>query len=841
MNRPALPAPDAPAATASWRQRFLAAHFHDYTPAALRMWLAIALAGASALVAAIAVMVSPAAPDRLQTLVALLFVAVAAWFPVRIPRTKYSIGAADVFVFLMLSVLGTAPAVLAVGLEGLIGSWRGTKRLSSRISTPAAGMASMAVCGVIFQALWPLLVEQGLNPPVARLIVLLPAAFVPFVLPTLALMATVTLKKGAWPNLREWFSSFSWLASLYLAAALVAGIVQLSTNQHGMATIGAVALAALAMVALLRVSVAHSEAEHRAQETRVSQAQREAELNQLRFAAAFTHAAIGMAIVDARGRIVRVNQALAALLARGEERLVGQPFIDMLHPSDAALFERQSRDVAERAGAATYSIELRCTAGDSTELWVALHCGRYKDPDSSEDGLIYQLQDITSRQVAEAQLQHLAYHDSLTELPNRAYFHAQLSKAVEASRTNPDVRFAVMFLDLDRFKVVNDSLGHFYGNELLREVGRRVQQCLRRNEVVARLGGDEFAVLLRELHDTDDGMVLAERILQALSKPLPIGGTEIVPSASVGVTFSDLGYRTVDEMLRDADLAMYEAKAAGRSRVAVFDRTMHERIADKLALEADLRHAIGEGELTLSFQPLFDLEPHRLVGFEALARWVHPTRGPVSPAVFITLAEETGHIEALTAWVVEKSIAQLAAWHRAAPHMVHLGVNVNISGRDLAQPDFVERVLSVLHRHGVASNRLTLEITETVLMNRLNMVRDAIARLRSAGVRMAIDDFGTGYSSLAYLGTLPVDCLKIDRSFVAAMADGAEFVEIVRAVLTLGQALGKKVIAEGIETAEQLSTLRRLGVHAGQGYLLSRPLPPEQVPALLYAPAALPA
>jgi diguanylate cyclase (GGDEF)-like protein/PAS domain S-box-containing protein len=842
VTEASTPSSDTAAAAPGWRPRFLLAHFHDYTPAAMRMWLAIALAGLLALIAALGAMLSLAAPDRLHTTVALLFVAVAAWFPVQIPRTKYSIGAADVFVFLMLSVLGPPAAVLAVGLEGAIGAWRGSKRLSSRISTPAAAMASMAICGALFEALWPLLVGLGLKAPTAKLIVLLPVAFVPFVLPTFALMATVTLKKGRWPDLRQWFSSFSWLAGIYLTAALVAGIVQLNASQHGLATIGAVALAALGVVALLRVSIAHNETEHRAQETRVSQAQREAEQNQLRFAAAFTHAAIGMAIVDARGRIVRVNQALCALLARDEQALAGQRFVDMLRPSDAALLERQSRDITERSsGATTDSVELRCTAGDGGELWVALHCGRYQDPDSAEGGLIYQVQDITSRQLAEAQLQHVAYHDSLTELPNRAYFHAELAKAVESSRTDTGVRFAVMFLDLDRFKVVNDSLGHFYGNEMLREVGRRIQHCLRRKEVVARLGGDEFAVLLHDLHDSDDGTGLAGRILHALSQPLPIGGTEIIPSASVGVTFSDLGYRTVDELLRDADLAMYEAKAAGRGRVAVFDRTMHERIADKLALEADLRHAIGEGELSLSYQPLFDLAPYRLVGFEALARWQHPTRGTVSPAVFIALAEEAGHIEALTAWVIEKAVEQLAAWHRAAPHMVNLGVSVNISGRDLAQPDFVERVLRVLHRHGVASGRLTLEITETVLMNRLDMVRDAIARLRAVGVRLAIDDFGTGYSSLAYLGTLPVDCLKIDRSFVAAMDGGTEYVEIVRAVLSLGQALGKNVVAEGIETAEQLATLRRLGVPAGQGYLLSRPLRPEQVPALLYAPAAMPA
>ena len=231
------------------------------------MWLAIAIAGALALAAAVAGMFSSASPDRMQTLFGLVFVAVAAWFPVQIPRTKYSIGAADVFVFLMLSVLGTAPAVLAVGLEGLIGSWRGTKRLSGRISNPAAAMAGMAVCGAIFQALWPLLVAQGFSPPIAKLIALLPVALVPFVLPTFALMATVTLKKGVWPDVRDWFSSFSWLAGIYLAAALVAGIVQLNASEHGMATIGAVALAALAVVALLRVSVAHNEAEHRAPAT----------------------------------------------------------------------------------------------------------------------------------------------------------------------------------------------------------------------------------------------------------------------------------------------------------------------------------------------------------------------------------------------------------------------------------------------------------------------------------------------------------------------------------------------------------------------------------------------
>ncbi len=295
----------------------------------------------------------------------------------------------------------------------------------------------------------------------------------------------------------------------------------------------------------------------------------------------------------------------------------------------------------------------------------------------------------------------------------------------------------------------------------------------------------------------------------------------------------------------------YSASKARRSKACTtsppaarwltFNRTMHARIADKLSLEADLRRAIGEGELSLSFQPLFNLEPYRLVGFEALARWVHPTRGPIGPTVFIGVAEEAGHIEALTAWVLDKAVEQLAAWHRAAPHMAHAGMSVNISGRDLAQPEFGDRVLALLQRHGVAPQLLTLEITESVLMSHLAVARDTLARLRSFGVQLAIDDFGTGYSSLTYLSTLPIDCLKIDRSFVTSIADGAENIEIVRAVLTLGRALAKTVVAEGIETMEQLHTLRRLGLQVGQGFLLAHPMRADQAAAFLHVPATLPA
>jgi diguanylate cyclase (GGDEF)-like protein len=380
---------------------------------------------------------------------------------------------------------------------------------------------------------------------------------------------------------------------------------------------------------------------------------------------------------------------------------------------------------------------------------------------------------------------------------------------------------------------VNDSLGHNAGNLLLREVAQRLRVCVRPGDLVARLGGDEFAILLDNVQATEQALTLAQRVLDALMLPILINGAEVVPGASVGVTFSDLGYRAVDEVLRDADLAMYEAKAAGRGRVVAFDVSMHERVAEKLALETDLRHAIGEGQLKVMFQPLYYLQPYGLYGFEALARWEHPTRGPVSPAVFIAMAEESGHIEELTSWVIDHSVAQLAAWRQQSPQLAHLGMHVNISGRDLGRVDLAAEVQQVLARHALPGANLTLEITETTLMGRLDVALKTLGDLREAGVQCSIDDFGTGYSSLAYLSTLPIDSLKIDRSFVMGMDQQPQNVEIVRAVNNLGKSLGHRVIAEGIETPQQLALLRTLGVELGQGYLLSRPLRADQVLPML--------
>ena len=836
MDKHQPPTPPLSARDRAWA-RFRDAHLFDYGPAATRYWLAIATAGMAALLWAAAGLVQHPPKDPWTLAGSMVLVVMAAFFPVKLPRSSHSMVVADVFIFSILATEGGHAAVFAAGIEALIAALRSSKRLTSHVSSPTSAMAAMAVCGLAFAGLRSAGTAWGLPSESVTFLALIAIAPLPVGLTTGALMGLSAIKRGKELRLTDWFHASTTFVAITLVSAFFAGLVYLNALLFGQVISAAAVALVMGLVVLLRVTVRREEADRQAQEALTASARRDAELSQQRFVATFTHAAIGMAVVRPTGEVLQVNQALCRLLQRPEETLIRSTFDKVLDSGDAPLIQR--RVAAVVAGTeSSFSMELQCATSAGNKLWVVVHCSRYEDPGGESNCLIYQLHDITSRHAAESRLQHIAFHDGLTDLANRYCFNERLVAAVEQSRLDMSRTFAVMFLDLDRFKVVNDSLGHLAGNRLLHEVAKRLVACVRPTDLVARLGGDEFAILMESMHDPQEGLLLADRVLASLARPLLIDGTEVVPGASVGITFSDLGYRTAADVLRDADLAMYEAKASGRGCVAQFDNTMHERVAQKLSLEADLRKAIGEGKLSVHFQPLYVLEPYRLSGFEALARWTHPDRGPISPAVFISLAEESGQIEALTNWVVEHSMAQLAKWHLNVPGTRHLGINVNISGRDLARADLANNVRSVLMRHQVHPGSLTLEITESTLMGRLDIATRTMEELRAFGVGFSIDDFGTGYSSLAYLSTLPIDSLKIDRSFVMGMHDKPQNVEIVRAVLTLGKALGRKVVAEGIETAEQLAKLRELGVHMGQGYLLSRPLRAEQVTELLVMAAA---
>jgi predicted signal transduction protein with EAL and GGDEF domain len=346
---------------------------------------------------------------------------------------------------------------------------------------------------------------------------------------------------------------------------------------------------------------------------------------------------------------------------------------------------------------------------------------------------------------------------------------------------------------------------------------------------VARLGGDEFAILMNDIENEQQAIVLAERLQEALRTPFLINGSEISTSASIGITFSGFGYRTPDDVLRDADIAMYKAKAQGKARHAVFDASLHAQVTEQLHLENDLRRAIENEQLTLVYQPIFRLADGKLTACEALVRWNHPVRGAIAPKTFIPIAEESGLIFQISNWAIEKSCQQLRTWREQNPDLANVTMHVNISGYDLCQKTFAERVTKALLRAGVLPHQLTLEITESILMDRLDSARETMAYLRNLGVALSVDDFGTGYSSLSYLSTLPINSLKIDASFVQKLATNANDTEVVRAIVMLGRSLKKSVIAEGIETPAQLQLLRDLGCELGQGFHLSRPMTGAQM------------
>lgn len=440
--------------------------------------------------------------------------------------------------------------------------------------------------------------------------------------------------------------------------------------------------------------------------------------------------------------------------------------------------------------------------------------------------------EITAQHLKETH--HIAFHDALTGLPNRRMLLDELGKAVARARADPRGNGCVlMFLDFDRFKLINDTLGHAAGDRFLILVAERLVAQVRPEDLVARLGGDEFAVLLRRPADRSAVEDVARRIQDAVRKPYHVAGNELTSSASIGITGSEHGYDNPDDMLRDADIAMYRAKAAGKARHVVFDATMHAEVARKTRLEADLRHAVAEGRLEVSYQPVFTLAERRLTGFEALARWHHPEFGEVAPAEFIALAEESSLVLDITDFVLARACAQLRRWQGADPAWADLELRVNVCDKDVAQRNLLPRVKAALQAGGLEPGHLTLELTEAILMRRLATERGALEEMRAFGLRLSIDDFGVGYSSLAMLSALPIDSLKIDRSFVAEVASREGAGTVVRTILGLGHSLKMQVVAEGIESAAQLEWLQDAGCLSGQGQHLAAPMNAAEVDRLL--------
>jgi diguanylate cyclase (GGDEF)-like protein len=479
-----------------------------------------------------------------------------------------------------------------------------------------------------------------------------------------------------------------------------------------------------------------------------------------------------------------------------------------------------------------FESEHRMLHQDQSYRWVLTRGVAIRDGAGREVRMAGSQTDITRGKAA----------DPLTGLPNRVMFMDHLKAAIASNRDQPNSTFAVLFLDLDRFKWINDSLGHLAGDELLVIVANRLESCMRASDVVsrfsdrctiARFGGDEFVILLRGISDPEHAGHVAERILGVLSEPLTLQGQEVSVSVSIGIAIGNHDAASADDLLRDADTAMYQAKTLGKSRWCQFDQSMRVQAVERLALEADLRRGLKDGEIQVYYQPIVALPSGRIEGFEALLRWEHPIRGLVSPTDFVPIAEETGFIVELGSWVLLEACRQLKTWQCKYSKQSPMFMSVNVSSKQFADPGLVDNVLSCLEQSGIDANCLKLEITESAIMRNPELAAQTFKELRDIGVHISLDDFGTGYSSLSYLQQLPIDTLKIDRSFIERLEECSQSQEIVRTIISLAHSLGMKVTAEGIERNIQHSKLHEIACETGQGYLYSRPVSQISIDELL--------
>lgn len=554
--------------------------------------------------------------------------------------------------------------------------------------------------------------------------------------------------------------------------------------------------------------------------TDLYRAERSARESAARFSAFFDHAGIAIQVLSAEGVILEVNPACRDTLGYEADELLNRSVVDLLEAPDADTLPLACMDVAMGLRESA-QVELPFMHKCGGTLWGQVTLARVHRDDDTR--IMAMLQDVTERKRMERELERQAFQDDLTGLANRALFRDRLQHALER-RTRTRTTVAVLLLDLDGFKRVNDSMGHAAGDELLRTIALRIANCVRASETVSRLGGDEFAIVVESPDDDAEAQQLGERLLRMVALPVSIGGREVVVHASIGIAVAQPG-DDGDAVLRNADTAMYAAKAMGKQCVRAFDPSMHARAISRMELEEDLRHALANQEFVLYFQPLVNLQDGALRGFEALLRWRHPRRGLVSPAEFLPVAEDTGMIVALGRWVLREACARAATW-TSDPHTGAPTVSVNLAARQLDQHDLLADVRDALTDSGLAPQRLIIEITESEVMRNPEVARDRLEQLRALGIRVAIDDFGTGYSSLSHLQYFPIDELKIDQSFVARIANGDRELSFVRTMVALAHSLEVEVVAEGIEQDAQNKILAELGCHTGQGYLYGRPLDP---------------
>jgi diguanylate cyclase (GGDEF)-like protein/PAS domain S-box-containing protein len=745
-------------------------------------------------------------------LLCILTLLIGARITVKIPRLSSHVSVSDTFVLLAVLLCGGEAAVLLAALDG----FSSTLRLSRRPQTFLANMAVTALSTSV--TVWVLRlcfgpvegIAAGGTPLFVTAVCVM--AVTQYAVNSGLVAAGMALKmgQGLWGT---WCKYYLWTSITYFVGATTAGVIVKLVGVAGFTAF----VVATPMIAIVYLTYRTYLKNIETVERHVA-ALRESEE---RFRSAFDYAAIGMALVSTEGRWLQVNRSLCAILGYAEPELLGMTFQEITHPDELASVLSHVRQMLEGT-MPTCQTEKRYIHKDGHVVWIYLSISRVGGAQGADSRLIFQIQDITDRKLAERRLLHDAFHDALTGLSNRALFIDRLKLALARHKRLGADHFAVLFLDLDRFKVINDSLGHAIGDQLLVGIARRLETCLRPGDTVARLGGDEFTILLEDVTDSREVTAIAQRIQKELALPFNLGGHEVFTTASIGIAPSTIGYERPDDVLRDADTAMYRAKSLGKSRYEIFDKEMHTRAVNLLHLETDLRRALDRREFTVYYQPIVTLETGVVQGFEALLRWRHPVHGFISPVEFIPVAEETGLILPVGRWALEEACRQMREWQAQFPRASGMYVSVNLSGRQFANPELCEQIREALETTGLKPASLKLEITESVVMENIEKTIEMLRQLRALGVESSIDDFGTGYSSLSYLHHFPSTTLKIDRSFISRMGGADENTEIVRTILLLARNLGMCVVAEGVETEAQLAQLQALSCDYAQGYLFSK-------------------
>jgi diguanylate cyclase (GGDEF)-like protein/PAS domain S-box-containing protein len=753
---------------------------------------------------------------------------------VQIPKFKSYISVSDTFIFFALLFFGGEAAIVLAAIEAFCSAWRFcNKKITVFFNTGAMALSTTIV--VIALRLFGIDTEaelhgQNLNDFIITISII---ALVQFFANT-GLSSIYGALKSEKPWWETWKTHYLWIFVTYSVGAVAAGgLVKIVDNVGFGALIATIPIILFVYLTyrmyLKNVEMSLTQAEQSKDYAEVLERQSIALTeSEERFRSAFNYAPIGIALVSPNGIWLKVNRALCQILGYTEEEFLTRDFQSMLFTEDLGntlikIHELLSEKVP------TCQMEQRYLHKEGRTVWAAWSVSTTSHIKSEQPNLIFQIQDITDKKLAEEKLQYEAAHDALTGLPNRARFMLKLDQALAKAHDNPTYKVSVLFIDLDRFKVINDSLGHMIGDKLLIGIADRLRECLRPSDMVARLGGDEFTILVEGKYEAKEVIRIAERIQEKFLIPFDLSGHEVYSSASIGILHATENHRLPEDLMRDADTAMYQAKRAGKARHEVFDQDMHEAVKEILQLETDLRRAVEKDEFYINYQPIYSLITERIEGFEALARWNHTTFGDIQPSKFIPLAEEIGLIDTLGEHILRKACSQMQSLTECMPDSSPLILSVNLSCKQFANPKLVTKIKRVLEDTQFPANKLKLEITESVFFEHQEKAIEMLHQLRDIGIEINIDDFGTGYSNLNYLMQLPISTLKIDRSFISPIKSNGGNSEIVRTIVMLARNLGMKVIAEGVETQAQLDELKKLNCEGAQGYFFAAPMAFEKV------------